>query len=222
MTIAEKIISFYENLSIDKVPGSIAVMNPFSDINAFSVTKKFYHKYYNDELPRTMILGINPGRFGGGVTGVPFTDPVKLEKECGIANDLSKKTELSADFIYRMINAYGGPAVFYNRFYISAVSPLGFTKNGKNANYYDMKELQDGLHNFIVSSLQKQINFGMNTDTCFCLGEGQNFKFLSQLNITYKFFEKIIPLAHPRFIMQYRRKKIDFYINDYVEKFNRD
>jgi hypothetical protein len=220
VTLAEKIISFYGSLSIDKVPRNIEVMNPFSNMDSFPITKKFYYKYYDDELPRTMILGINPGRFGGGVTGVPFTDPIKLEKECGIPNDLSQKTDLSADFIYRMINNCGGPAAFYNRFYISAVSPLGFTKNGKNANYYDMKELQDGLQDFIVSSLQTQINFGMNTEVCFCLGEGLNFKFLSKLNIKYKFFEKIIPLAHPRFIMQYRRKKIDFYISDYVEKFN--
>jgi hypothetical protein len=220
VTIAEKIISFYEHLSIDKVPENREVMNPFSDVDTFPITKSFYYKYYNDELPRTMILGINPGRFGGGVTGIPFTDPIKLEKECGIVNELPKKTELSADFIYRMINVYGGPISFYNRFYFSAVSPLGFTKNGKNANYYDMKELQEGLHDFIVGSLQKQINFGMNTEVCFCLGEGQNFKFLSKLNMKYKFFEKVIPLAHPRFIMQYRRKKIDFYINNYVEKFN--
>lgn len=221
MTIAEKIVSFYESLSIDKVPQNIEVMNPFSDKDIFPITKAFYYKYYNDQLSRTMILGINPGRFGGGLTGIPFTDSIKLEKECGITNDLPKKTELSADFIYRMIKAYGGPDAFYSRFYISAVSPLGFTKDGKNANYYDMKELQDGLHDFIVDCLQKQINFGMNAQVCFCLGEGQNFKFLSKLNDKYKFFGEIIPLAHPRFIMQYKRKKIDAYISDYVEKFNR-
>ena len=161
MTIAEKIIAFYKSLSIDKVPENIEVMNPFSDKDTFPITKAFYYKYYHDELPRTMILGINPGRFGGGVTGIPFTDPIKLEKECGITNELAKKPELSADFIYQMINAYGGPSVFYNRFYISAVSPLGFTKDGKNANYYDIKELQDGLHDFIVDCLQRQISFGM-------------------------------------------------------------
>ena len=222
MTIAEKIIAFYKSLSIDKVPVNIEVMNPFLDSDSFTITKTFYHKYYNDDLRRTMILGINPGRFGGGVTGVPFTDPVKLEQECEIPNGLSKKIELSADYIYRMIRAYGGPVEFYNRFYISAVSPLGFTKDGKNANYYDMKELQDGLHEFIVDCLQKQINFGMNTEVCFCLGEGQNFKFLSKLNDRYKFFDKIIPLAHPRFIMQYRRKKIDAYIEDYLEKFRQN
>jgi hypothetical protein len=38
------------------------------------------------------------------------------------------------------------------------------------------------------------------------------------LNEEYKFFKKVIPLAHPRFIMQYRRKKIAEYVNDYREK----
>jgi len=72
------------------------------------------------------LLGINPGRFGSGTTGVSFTDPIKLEKYCGIRNDLVKKAELSADFIYAMIIAYGGLESFYNRFFISSVSPLGF------------------------------------------------------------------------------------------------
>ena len=29
------------------------------------------------------------------------------------------------------------------------------------------------------------------------------------------YFEKIIPLSHPRFIMQYKRKKLDEYLNMY-------
>jgi len=33
----------------------------------------------------------------------------------------------------------------------------------------------------------------------------------------HKFFEKIIPLPHPRFIMQYRRKQAADYIQSYVD-----
>lgn len=73
------------------LPKGIEVMNPFTDSYIFGYCKKFYAKYYNTTQQRTLIVGINPGRFGGGLTGIPFTDPIKLENECGIENDLPKK-----------------------------------------------------------------------------------------------------------------------------------
>lgn len=196
-------------------------MNPYRDSNTLDVVHFFYKKFYNDTRERTLILGINPGRFGGGITGIPFTDPLKLETNCDIENKLPKKTELSADFIYRMIEAFGGPKKFYEQFYIGAVCPLGFTEHGKNLNYYDIKELQESLHDFIVQSIQKQLTFGINRKVCYCLGEGENFKFLSRLNKVHGFFKEIIPLAHPRFIMQYKRKEIDAYIKKYLEELSR-
>jgi hypothetical protein len=54
--------------------------------------------------------------------------------------------------------------------------------------------------------------------TCFCLGEGENFNYFSRVNERYRFFEEIIPLPHPRWVMQYRRKKIAEYVGSYVEK----
>ena len=221
MTVAEKILTFYQSLSIDEpLPDHVEVMNPYQEKETFEVCSKFYRKYYNDHGNRILILGINPGRFGGGITGVPFTDPIKLETYCNIPNSLQKKPELSADFIYQMINAYGGVETFYKHFYISAISPLGFTKEGKNINYYDSKELHKYLESFILSSLNKQLAFGISSKTCYCLGEGANFKVLQKLNEQHHFFETIVPLAHPRFIMQYRRKKVDEYITVYLDKLN--
>lgn len=219
MTFADQVLDFYKNLQITRpLPDGVVVLNPFHNSDSFFFCSQFYKKYYNDNGERTLILGINPGRHGGGVTGVPFTDPIKLEQYCGITNPFNKKPELSADFIYMMINAYGGTENFYRKFYISAISPLGFTKDGTNLNYYDIRELQYALKDFIVDSLMRQLSFGISRSVCYCLGEGENFKFLSRLNNELKIFEKIIPLAHPRFIMQYRRKKVDEYVNDYVEK----
>ena len=97
---------------------------------------------------------------------------------------------------------------------------MGFTKDGKSLNYYDIKELQGAVKGFMVQSLKKQINFGINTEVAYCLGEGENFKFISRLNEEHHFFKKIIPLAHPRFIMQYKRKKVNEYIDDYLHKLN--
>jgi len=223
VTFAENIIAFNKQLTINQpLPQGVEVMNPYQDKTTFTLSSTFYKKYYRDHNRRVLIMGINPGRFGGGITGVPFTDPIKLAYNCNIPNDLQKKAELSADFIYQMIEAYGGLEAFYRDFYISAVSPLGFTKDGKNMNYYDSKELTSCLHDFILDCIQKQLTFGIHRHVCYCLGEGENYKFLKKLNNTHRFFDEIVPLPHPRFIMQYRRKKIEAYIDLYLQKFNRD
>jgi len=219
MTLAEKILAFQKSLRINaKLPKGVGVMNPYQDDSTFNLCEAFYKKFYSDQKTRTLILGINPGRFGGGITGIPFTDPMKLETVCGIANAFPKKTELSAEFIYTMIAAFGGPAKFYEQYYISSISPLGFTREGKNLNYYDDKKLELALEKFVVTCLDKQLSWGLNRDVCFCLGEGQNFKYLTKLNHEQKYFKQIIPLAHPRFIMQYRRKTMDSFVRQYVQK----
>lgn len=219
MSFAEQVLSFYGNLEIKTpLPNGVVVMNPFRNAESFSYCTRFYQKFYNDENERSIILGINPGRHGGGVTGIPFTDPIKLEDCCGIPNPFLKKPELSADFIYTMINAYGGPEIFYRNFYFSAISPLGFMKDGKNLNYYDIKELQTALRGFIIDSLTKQMSFGIKKSICYCLGEGENLKYLNRLNDELKVFKSVVPLAHPRFIMQYRRKRVNEYVDTYLQK----
>ncbi len=212
------ILEFYSQLDLgDVLPKGIRVMNPYKDEYTMGLCDKFYQKYYHDDLSRTLMLGINPGRFGSGTTGISFTDPVKLEKVCGIENTLIKKAELSADFIYRMIEAYGGPKAFYQRYFISAVSPLGFTKEGKNINYYDDKKLQKAVTPFVIDSINSIMKIGINQEKCFCIGEGKNFDFLDKLNEEHRWFKEIIPLPHPRFIMQYRRKKVLTYIDQYLQ-----
>jgi hypothetical protein len=217
MILSKKILSFFNSLDLNiDLPNDVEVMNPFRDIATFNLCKKFYQKYYSENTKRHLILGINPGRFGGGVTGIPFTDPVRLQCVCGIENDFPKKQELSSLFVYGMIEAFGGPEMFYKRFYISSVSPLGFTRNNKNLNYYDDKELEKSIQNFVIDCMHKQLKFGIQTDIAFCLGEGQNFAYLSRLNAQMHFFEGIIPLPHPRFIMQYRLKRKEAYIQRYL------
>lgn len=216
-TFADRILTFFRQLHINsRLPDGVEILNPYQTDQVFALCRLFYKKYYADDTDRMLILGINPGRLGAGLTGIPFTDPIKLQRICAIENDLVKKPELSADFIYTMIGAYGGPEKFYKKFYFGSVSPLGFTMDGKNLNYYDIKELKTSLRGFIVDSLKKTISLGINTSVCYCLGEGENFRFLSALNDEFQFFKKIVPLSHPRFIMQYRRKRVDEYVNEYL------
>ena len=221
MTFGEKVLKFYKRLRIsDPLPEGIHVMNPYQDKGCMLVCKKFYSRYYDDEAQRFLILGINPGRYGAGITGIPFTDPIKLEKLLGIDNDLQKKPELSAEFIHRMIAAFGGHDRFFSTFFINSVSPLGFMADGKNLNYYDTPQLKRSLEPFIRKSLQDLINLGIRREIAYCLGEGENYKYIKKMNSEQKFFEQVVPLAHPRFIMQYRRKQIDRYVEDYIQKLN--
>jgi len=214
--IAEHILKFYSDLKIPPLPKSIIAMNPYQNRDTLLLCEQFYNKYYADSDRRILMLGINPGRFGSGITGISFTDPIRLEDNCRIKNTLAKKPELSATFIYSMIEAYGGTAKFYKKYFISAVSPLGFLKNNKNANYYDDSRLQTAVTPFIVNSIERIISTVCEKNICYCIGEGENFKFLSGLNVKHGWFKKLVPLPHPRFIMQYRRKRLLEYVELYL------
>lgn len=216
-TLADKLFLFYKKLQPPhNLPKGIGVLFPQKDKRVLNLMKVFLKKYYSNNHSRHLIFGINPGRFGAGTTGINFTAPKQLKEFCSIDHSFKAQTELSAEFIYEMIGRYGGVETFYHDYFISAVSPLGFIKNKKNINYYDDKKLQEKVTPFILENIQKQISFGFKTDCCFCVGEDKNFKFLSSLNDKYNFFGKIIPLPHPRFILQYRRKQKEKYIQQYL------
>lgn len=228
MTFADKVISFFKELDFNgSLPHGISIMNPYRENpEIIPVISQFYTRFYNDNLHRHLILGINPGRFGAGATGIPFTDTKRLDEKCGLSIPGLRTFETSSVFVYEMIDCYGGPERFYSDFFISAVVPLGFTsfnKRGKqvNYNYYDSKKLTGAVYGFIVDNLAIQLKFGIEREICFCLGTGQNYKFLLHLNNELKLFERIVPLEHPRYIMQYKSKQKKYYIAKYIEEFRK-
>src|SRR5690606_14325599 len=100
--------------------------------------------------------------------------------------------------------------------YINSPCPLGFTttdKNGRetNYNYYDSPQLVNAVYDFMIESIRKLISLGIATDVCFCFGIGKNVKILDKLNAEHRFFGKIVPLEHPRFVMQYKNRMKQFY-----------
>ncbi|MBC7885325.1 MAG: DUF4918 family protein [Saprospiraceae bacterium] len=223
--LSDRILNFYSHLHYDGIlPDGIKIMNPFvenEDIR--DICSSFYKKFYDDNNPRTLILGINPGRLGAGATGIPFTDTKRLNEDCAIPYSGFVSHEPSSVFIYEMIQQFGGPQAFYSMFYINSVCPLGFTfekESGKsiNYNYYDDVLLESAVKDFIIRNIQTQIELTGSNEVCFCLGTGKNYTFLSKLNTIHHFFEKIIPLEHPRFIMQYKSKSKQWYIDDYLRK----
>lgn len=221
--LAYKLTNFYKTLQPPKkLPKGVEVLFPQEDPEVIGLIELFFKKFFNDDHPRHLMLGINPGRFGAGTTGINFTAPKQLKEFCGIDHRFKTQTELSAEFIYEMIIQYGGVERFYKDYFISAVSPLGFIKNGVNVNYYDDKALMNAVTPFIIDSIEKQISFGFKTDRCICVGGEKNFKFLSGLNEKHHFFETITPLPHPRFILQYRRKQKEKFIQQYLSALRHD
>lgn len=125
--------------------------------------------------------------------------------------------------MYDMIHAYGGVQKFYGDLYISSVSPLGFViKNRKgnwvNCNYYDDKYVYDLMYDFMVHSMQKQLTFGINRDVAYVLGK-KNATFFQKINQKEKFFERLIVLEHPRYIIQYKPHEASQYIAKYLKAF---
>ena len=217
-TFGEGAIEFYSDLEIpEKLPEGVEILNPYQNPEVKSIVGEFFRKFYNEGQERVIMLGINPGRFGAGITGITFTDPARLENECGIPNSFDKRSELSSRFVYDVIHAFGGVQPFFNGFFLSAVSPIGFVKSGKNLNYYDEKNLEEALKDFIVSSLRRQCELGIRRDRAVCLGEGKNFKYLQKLNREINLFGEIIPLPHPRWVMQYRFKQKEAFIKAYLD-----
>ncbi len=225
-TFAERVNQFNSNLKLDiALPDGVSALNPFEENSPGKhLSTKFYQRFYNDNEPRELILGINPGRLGAGATGIPFTDTKRLLSHCNIECDFHLH-EPSSVFVYEMIDAFGGAEKFYKRFLFSSVSPLGYIKiNEKgretNYNYYDNSQLQNSLMPFIIDSMRRLIALGINPKKVYCLGTGKNFKFLQNLNIDYQFFNEVIALEHPRYIMQYKSKNMSKYIQKYLDAFS--
>ena len=227
---ATKVLTLHQRLASVKMtlPGSYQLVNPYSGEQKHAVdqiTAAFYHKYFNDNHKRRLILGSSPARKGTAITGVPFEDAAELQAETGIAVAKFQIKPSSTNFLYGVMQQYGGKRKFYSDFYMSFACPLGLSKisakgNVINSNYYETNVIKDRLMPFIVASLQEQIKLGVDTSVCYCIGSGENFKVLTSINQTYHFFGSIVPLEHPRYVMQYHFKDRARYIQKYVAALN--
>ena len=222
LTIGQRIIAFNKSLQYTgKLPEGFAVLNPYLDNpETLQVMTSFYDKYYNDEVPRKFIIGINPSRHGAGVTGVPFTDTKHLENDCGIPMLSDRTHEVSSVFVYDMIAQYGGVAAFYKDYYINSPFPLAIVRknaqgNWLNANYYDDPELFALTHEYMIESLKKNIALGKDTNQVYIIGK-KNATFLEKLNKEASLFKKMVVLEHPRYIEQYKSKEKQLYIDKFI------
>lgn len=221
----QEILDFYHALSLDQsgMPDKVRVMNPYRDEETKDEVARllelFHKKYFNDRKPRGIILGINPGRKGAGLTGIPFTDSPALKEVCDIDTEIETR-ETSSEFVYKLVQAYGGPQAFYGDWFIGAACPLGFLHlndrgNWINWNYYDQEELYEAVKPFMMEQLMQQKALCGGPESAIVWGTGKNMKYLQKLNKEYGIFKELIPLEHPRFVMQYRRKRLEEYLGKF-------
>ncbi len=218
MTFAARALRFFKSLDFpNALPKGVELMNPYRDATTFGYVTTFFEKFYSDDAERVSLWGINPGRHGGGLTGLAFTDPIALKAHLGIEHSLTGRRETSSMFIYNVIERFGGAKTFYGQFYISSLSPLGFTRLGRNYNFYDDAQLLTLSMPFIVSSMRAQLRFGVRRDIAICLGTGKLYDVFTHINNAEGFFKQIIPVEHPRYVMQYRRKQQAEFVEKYLD-----
>jgi hypothetical protein len=99
MNKATDYYNFFTQLHISAaLPKNVEVLNPYVNQEVLDVNRLFYNKFYSDTHTRVLVLGINPGRFGAGITGIAFTDPIELEQNLGIKNTFEKKSRTLSRF----------------------------------------------------------------------------------------------------------------------------
>ena len=93
-TFGQKVIDYTETFRPDwDLPKGFELIFPYGEKATKEAVKSFYTKFFNDAHERIFLFGINPGRFGSGLTGIGFTDPFHLEKTCGIKNSFDKRQQ---------------------------------------------------------------------------------------------------------------------------------
>lgn len=114
----------------------ISILKGF--VENVSVVREFYKKVYNaTNKHRIVLCGINPGRKGAGMTGVPFFDNIALSQI--LPSIKNNDSERSGQFIWSVISQLG-ISDFFENVYITNICWFGFTRYGRNYNYYNLEE----------------------------------------------------------------------------------
>lgn len=215
---AEGVAAFLTSLRLTiDLPPKIDVLDPYQQAEVRDVVHQFCRRYYRGDHQRLAVWGINPGRFGAGVTGLSFTDPVALTELLHLDASISGRRELSAEFISMVIDAYGGPEAFYRDIFLSALSPLGFASEGTNINFYDDAELARDIAPLIRRWMVEQHQLGLISGRAVVLGTGKLKQYVEREVRQAMGYTTIEYLEHPRFIMQYRRKRVAEFVDKYVQ-----
>jgi len=120
-------------------------------LNEFTKNEKHIRNFYRDYVDgnigtiKVVLCGINPGKNGAGKTGIPFIDFNSLSE---LLTEVKRyDSEKSAGFFYSIIKKYGARK-FYSNIYVTNICSVGFLKDNKNYNYYDLpSDVIELIHN---------------------------------------------------------------------------
>ncbi len=187
----------------------IEILSDFLD-NEINI-RKFYVKYVENNNPKIVLCGINPGRFGAGKTGVSFLDFQSLQK---ILPNISRNDhEKSGSFFYGVIEEIGVDK-FYKNVYVTNLSCVGFQnlKTKKNMNYYQIcsKIQYELFDNFI-----KEMNI-IKPDIIIPLSQWVNWDLDNLKKENRLDFEIGKRLNHPAYSKVTKESYIDF-LNNYIK-----
>jgi uracil-DNA glycosylase len=167
----------------------------------------FCQKLYGDAIPRVMICGINPGRFGAGMTGIPFLDFISLSQLIPSIDRV--ESEKSASFFFRIVSSFGAEA-FFRTFYVSNFSSVGYLRNGKNLNYYDLPPAALAI---VESNFIKEIEIVKPTHVISLSKEVHQ----SVCRLLSASVDCSLRLPHPSWVATYRSGEINQWVSRYME-----
>ena len=208
-SIVPDIVTFLHDLQHGRYRGTVerlhskgfSIITDFMD--GFVWMERFYNRYVVPYEQKVVICGINPGRFGSGKCGVPFLDFRALNELVGDTG--RRDSEKSARFFYAVVRHFGAER-FYSTFYVTNVSWLGFTKDGRNINYY---RLPDDLQTIILGKFAYEM--GMVKPDRIIATSIEVAKTLSKLKAEKKIAAEIdIRLRHPRWCAIDRNYDVGF------------
>lgn len=214
-SIVENYFEFYE-IFTEKYSEKLKSMN-IGILSEFLDNKKniieFHKKYVQLNSPKIVMCGINPGRNGAGITGIPFIDTNSLSKMLpDIANP---KTEKSAKFFFSIIEEFGIDE-FYSNIHVTNMSWFGFYKldNGTNVNY---NSLPEEIQNFLIDKFVEEMNF-IKPDVIIPIGDIVNWELLYNLKKRDRINAEIAPrLYHPAYRLVDRNTYIET-LTQYLNK----
>ncbi|PHC05692.1 hypothetical protein COF04_03705 [Bacillus toyonensis] len=103
-----------------------------------SLVKEYYETWYSSNVKRPITLcGINPGKDGVGLTGIPFMDYKNLARLLEGVDGGMYKPEPSSEFLYSVIEEIG-VGEFFKQVYLTNFSWFGFKRKNGNLNYFDL------------------------------------------------------------------------------------
>lgn len=202
---------FKKEFSDDLLSKDLVVLDDF--LQNKNNIKRYYEKYVSKNKPKIVLCGINPGRFGAGLTGIPFIDFKSLSK---MLNDINRtETEQSAQFFFRVIEKIGKER-FYQNCYVTNISKFGFAEQGKsrNVNYYDLPK---NTQRWLLDRFCEEMNF-INPNIIIPLS--QNVEHSLNLlkdegKLSFNIGERI---NHPSWVMTYRKNDEDIWIKKYCDE----